>query len=291
MTSDNTISKRMDTLVNVRKNSIGSIVTTIIIAIISLTYIFPFIWLAYTSLKTQAEYFMSIFALPTTFNLENFEMIFTRRDVLAIFRNSFFNSTFSLIWIFALSYTLGYVLARFEFKGRKFVYMFFLASMVIPVHALLIPIFIQFRDINMIDNRFSLIMPYVAFNIPIAIYLFDSYIRGIPREMEEAAIMDGGSYFSIMTRVIFPICRPITATVLILSFLNLWNEFPFALILVTSDRYMTVPIWLTVFRGQFTVDYPLQFAAMFVASIPVVIVYLFFKNKIMQGMAAGAVKG
>jgi raffinose/stachyose/melibiose transport system permease protein len=142
----------------------------------------------------------------------------------------------------------------------------------------------------MLNKRYTLLFPYVAFHLPVSIYLFASYIKSIPKELEEAAYIDGSNTNSTIFRIIFPICLPITSTVLILSFLGLWNEFPFALILLTNPKFRTVPIWLTFFEGQYAIDYPLKLTAMFLASFPVIVLYLLFREKIIKGMAAGALK-
>lgn len=275
----------------ITKSKVIFLVITFVIFVFSFSFIFPFIWLTYTAFKPESEFIMSTVALPEGFYFGNIINIFSRPDMATVFLNSAFNSLISVFFVVAIAFILGYVLARFHFRGRGVVYGFFLAGMIVPIHALLIPIFIQFRNMSMLDNRFTLIMPYIAFSLPVAMYLYDSFIRSIPKEIDEATFMDGGSYINIMARILFPICRPITATVLILSFLSLWNEFPFALVLITSSQLRTVPIWLTFFRGQYLVNIPLQLTAMLVASLPVVILFLVFKNRIMEGMAAGAIKG
>jgi raffinose/stachyose/melibiose transport system permease protein len=143
----------------------------------------------------------------------------------------------------------------------------------------------------MVNNRFTLILPYIAFGLPVAIFLMESFIHSIPTEVEEASIIDGASLNKRLFKIVFPMCKPIISTVLILSFLNVWNEFPFALVLLTDDKLKTLPVSLTVFKGQYQISYPNIMAGLMLNSIPIIIFYLFFSKKVTEGMVAGAVKG
>ena len=271
--------------------TLGKWITNGILLLVATTYIYPFVWMAYTSLKTRQEFALNIFALPEAFYTEHYATIIRMENVLSTFFNSFFNSSISMVFVIVLAFLSGYVLARFTFRGRNLLYAFFLLGLTIPVHALLIPLFIQFRALSLLNTRITLIFPYVTFHLPVAIYLFSSYVKSIPRELEEAAFIDGSNMNHTLFHVILPICFPITATILILVFLQIWNEFPFALILLTGSEYRTVPVWLTLFQGQYTVNYPLQLTGMFLASFPVVALYLAFRERVIRGMAAGAMKG
>jgi raffinose/stachyose/melibiose transport system permease protein len=145
--------------------------------------------------------------------------------------------------------------------------------------------------LGLYDKFFTLIIPYIAIRLPLSIFLFESFIKTIPIELDEAAYMDGASTFFTMTRIIFPVCKPVMSTIVILAFLDTWNEFPFALVLVTKNIYRTLPVGLTNFYGQYTTNYTTLMAALVLSILPVIIVYLLFYKKVMQGMTAGAVKG
>jgi raffinose/stachyose/melibiose transport system permease protein len=270
---------------------VGKVVTNGLLLLVALTYIYPFVWMAYTSLKTRQEFALDIFSLPSSIYLEHYRTIVDMENVLSTFFNSFFNSSISMVFVIVLAFLAGYALSRFSFPGRNLLYAFFLLGLTIPVHALLIPLFIQFRALKLLNTRITLLFPYITFHLPVAIYLFSSYINTIPRELEEAAYIDGSTVNYTLFHVVLPICFPITATVLILVFLQIWNEFPFALILLTGSEFRTVPVWLTLFQGQYTVNYPLQLTGMFLASFPVVALFLAFRERVIRGMAAGAIKG
>ena len=204
--------------------------------------------------------------------------------------NSVFYAVASTVGIVLLAYSIAYVLARFEFRGRSLVFSFFLLGLLLPIPALLVPIFVQYRAIDILDTQWTLLIPYTAFGLSLAVFLIEGYIRKIPVELDEAAHIDGASLFTVMFVVIFPICRPIVATVALLSFLNSWNEFAFATTLIRDEAYKPIPLWLRTFGGQYASDYPALMAGMVIASIPVIVLFLFFREKIVDGFAGGAVK-
>jgi raffinose/stachyose/melibiose transport system permease protein len=257
----------------------------------AITAIFPPIWMLYNSMKTSAEFAQNILNLPGQIDFSNYVTIFTSSRVFMALGNSLFNAVISTAGIVLFSFIIGYFLARYQFRGRNLLFGFFLFGLLVPIHGLLVPVFIQFKSIGMLNNRFTLIPPYVAFGMSTAIFLIESYVRTIPTEIEESAFIDGAGTLSLLLRVIFPICRPIIATVAILAFLGAWNEFAFALVLLRDEGLRTVPLWLTTFSGERTTDYTGLMAALTVASIPVIVVYFIFRERIVQGFIAGAMKG
>lgn len=256
-----------------------------------LTYLFPFLWLFYNSLKDRKQFSLSVFALPDPPTLYAYKHIFGSREVYTAIGNSVYNTLVSLMFVIVISFVIAYFLSRYNFKGKRTIYGFFLVGMVIPVHALLIPLYIEWTNLGMSNSYFALLPAYITFALPISIYLYDSYMKTISRSIEEAAFVDGASVQYIMIKIMFPICRPITGTVLILNFMNLWNEFSFALVLNSKAEYRTLPVWLTTFQGQYSGNMPVRITAMLIGSLPIITMYLFFREKMMEGMAAGAVKG
>jgi raffinose/stachyose/melibiose transport system permease protein len=249
-----------------------------LMVVLSFTMIFPIIWILYSSFKTTKEFALSIISLPSQIHLINYLNVFTKTQMLVYFTNSFFISTIAVVLILGIGFVTGYLLARYSFKGRNIIYVLFLFGMIVPVHGLLIPLFIQFKLIGLLDKRITLLFPYVAFGLPLAIFLIESFIRTIPIEIDEAAYIDGSSVYRTMAQIIFPICRPVIATVIILAFLNAWNEFPFALVLLKSEKLKTVPIGLASFSGMYNANYPGMMAALVIAIAPIIIIYLFFSK-------------
>jgi raffinose/stachyose/melibiose transport system permease protein len=269
----------------------GRLAAHLFIGLLSLASIFPVAWMAYSSLKTKAEFAKSVLALPRSPQFGNYVRAFQIGEMEIYFLNSVIVSAVSVSIIVLSAFLAAYALARYSFKLRAALYAAFISGMLIPVHGLLIPIFILFSRTGLLDHRVTLVLPYVAFGLPIAIFVLESFIRGIPREMEEAAHMDGAGLPALLFRVILPMCGPALSTAFILSFLSAWNEFPFALVLIKTKALKTLPIGLTNFSGQYLTDYPKLMAALMIALLPVIAVYLVAHRAIMRGMGAGAVKG
>ncbi|GKX32255.1 sugar ABC transporter permease [Vallitalea longa] len=263
----------------------------LVVIIYTISCVFPVLWIFYSSLKTQKEFNLNIVSLPSNLNFTNYIEAIKTSHLDKFFLNSVFNSMITVTLVVIIGFMTGYCLSRFKFRGRGFVYTLFLAGMLIPVHSLLIPIFIQFKNLGMLNNRLTLILPYVAFGLPISIFLFESFIVSVPGEMDEAASLDGLNIFGIMFRIILPLCKPVMSTVVILSFLSSWNEFPFALTLIRDDKFKTIPVGLANFSGAFSTNYTQLMAALVIAVLPVILIYLIFNKKVVQGMTAGAVKG
>lgn len=259
--------------------------------LMSLGCLFPVIWVAYTSFKPLTEYNVSILSLPKIPTLANYQQIISTSKFLNYFANSAAVSLVTLAIVLLLAFLSGYFLSRFKFRGRNFIYGFFMLGIVVPTHAWLLPVFIQFKALGLYDNRLTLIFPYVAFALPTAIFLIESFVQTIPVEMEESAMIEGCTVWSTLWHIIAPLCSPIIATVVILTFNGSWNEFPFAMVLINHDVLKTVPVALTMFTGAYTTNYPQLVAALGIAILPVIVIYLAFSNNIMKGMTAGAVKG
>jgi raffinose/stachyose/melibiose transport system permease protein len=270
--------------------TVGKILLNVFILIFSLTCVFPIVWIAYTSLKTLPEYSKSALSLPHAPTFDNYLKIFkyTRFDIY--FTNSVLVSVSTLTVVLLIAFVTGYFLSHYKFKSRNFIYAYFMVGMVIPTQAWLLPIFIQFKKLGILDRPFTLVLPYIAFALPTAIFLMESYVKGIPMEMEEAAIMEGCSWSRFMSSIMAPLCAPILSTITILSFNGSWNEFPFALVLLNSKELKTMPVALTMFSGAYTTNYTQMMAALTVAVLPVIIIYLLFSKQIIKGMTAGAVK-
>lgn len=269
----------------------GSFILNAAMLIFSAASIFPFIWMLYSSLKTEAEFAVNIISLPKSPIFSNYINAIRTGHMGEYALNSLFNCVITVVLVVLSSYIVAYFLSRFEFKFRALIYGLFVAGMLIPVHSLMIPLFVEYRIINFLNNRFTLLPPYLAFGLPMAVFLLESFIGSIPIELEEAATIDGSSMVRTMFTIIFPLCRPVLATVVILSFMNTWNEFPFALVLIRDNALKTIPIGLRNFQGAYTAQYTQFMAGMAVSLIPVIVVYCLFYKKIIVGMTAGTVKG
>lgn len=261
--------------------------------VFSVSCIFPLFWMLYSSLKDKREFNADIISLPSNPTYDNYVRIFTNKDyhLTSSMINSIRTTVISLFFIVLFGFIVGYILARVKFKGNRILYVMFLMGMLIPVHSLLVPIYVVFKDAGLNNQWFTLIIPYVAFGLPIAIFLVEASIKSIPVELEEAAAIDGSSFTRTLFQIILPIARPILITIAIIQTFACWNEFSFALVLIQDSVLQTVPLAMTMFKGQFASDYPKIMSAMLATMAPIVVLYFVFSKQIIKGMVAGAVKG
>lgn len=253
--------------------------------------LYPLFWLVISAFKTNQDFFNQPFGLPQEWQIENV----TRAWELGDMGRAMFNSTLVTISAVVLTVVLGtlaaYAISRFQFKLSGVVKGLFLLGMLIPIHSTLVPLFIFMNKINMLDSYWSLILPYTAFELSIAIFLCIAYMASIPKEVEEAALIDGNGWWGVFGRIILPLCLPVIATVTIIAFLRFWNDFSFALVFINTQALKTLPLSLSLFSDGFGTDYALTMGAMLIAVIPTIVIYLIFQEQIMKGMVAGSVKG
>lgn len=268
-----------------------NLLVNLVVMFISVTCLFPVIWLIYSSMKTSAEFDISVVSLPSALNLENFKKVLEISNMERYMLNSILIAGFSVVLTLLFSFVIGYFLARYKFKFSKAIYGGFLVGMLIPVHSLMIPIYVIFSKLGLNDRLLTLVLPYVAFQLPVAMYIVESYIHSIPVEVEEAAAIDGANFSTILFKIVFPMTLPALTTAGIIAFFYCWNEFSFALVLTTQETLRTIPLGLTMFNGSYTTNYPMLMAAMTIAIAPALILYGLFSKNIMNGMLAGAVKG
>lgn len=274
-------------------NGVKSFILNLLMLVFSLSCIFPLVWMLYSSLKVKREFNRDIIGLPSNPTLENFVKVLTNPDyhIGDSIMNSVRTTLISVFFIVLFGFIMGYFLARIKFKGSKIIWVMLLMGMLIPVHSLLVPIYVVFNKTGLSNQWFTLIIPYVAFGLPISVFLCQGFIKEIPTALEEAAAIDGCSFSGTLFKVIMPICKPIMITIAILQTFSCWNEFSFALVLIKDTVLQTVPLAMTQFTGQFSSDYPKIMAAMLITMAPIVVLYFAFSKQIIKGMVAGAVKG
>jgi raffinose/stachyose/melibiose transport system permease protein len=259
--------------------------------IYALLTLYPLYWLFISAFKTNQEFFGRPFSLPSSWHFDNF----TRAWKVSGMGTAMINSvivTFSALFLMLLFGTIAaYILSKFEFSLKAPIMGLFLLGMLIPIHSTLVPLFIMMRKIHLLDTYMSLILPYTSFQLPICIFVIGAYLTSVPKEVEEAALIDGCGYWGVFTRIMMPLAKPAMATVGILGFLQFWNDFAFPLVFINNQALKTLPLSLSVFATGYGTDYALTTAAMAIAVIPTIVIYLFFQEQIMKGMVAGAVKG
>lgn len=273
------------------KGGLVQVLLYVLFAIVCVVNLYPVFWVVASSFKTNQEFLVSLLALPTRFEFTNYVKAWQESRIGVYFFNSLYVAILSIVVILFLAVMVSYALARYSFKLRNTIYAFFLIGMLIPVHSTLVPIFVTFSSLGLANKWFTLILPYVGFNMPFAIFILESFIRTVPIQIEEAAVIDGCSKPAILARIVFPLCGPAVATVCVMTFFNIWNDFIFPLILVTDNNLKTVQLGLQNFIGPRSANYPQMMAALTIAIIPVLVTYFVFQKSLIQGMSAGAVKG
>ncbi|MCL2273211.1 MAG: carbohydrate ABC transporter permease [Treponema sp.] len=251
----------------------------------------PFFFQIFTTFKSSGEFHTgSLFNLPEKLQFNNY--ISVLKDG---FHKYFFNSVFvlgiSLFILLFLSAFAAYPLSRMRFKLNRPIYSVIVAAMSIPIHITLIPIFIMNVRIGLYDNILALIGPNVAFNLPISIFILTGFMQSIPKELEEAAEIDGCGKFSAFFRIMLPLSKPGLATLAIYNGVVIWNEFVFAMTLTQSKTSHTLPLAIWQYQGQYSINIPMIMTLLFLSSLPIILLYIFSQEKLVRGMMAGAVKG
>jgi len=262
-----------------------------ILILFAIVNVYPIVWMAINSFKSEEEFAVNQFGFPKEFVFQNYVDAWHTANLGVLFKNSIFVCITATILTVLIGALASYFLARFTFKMNKFLYTFFIFGLLIPIHATLVPMFILMRNLGLLDTPITLLFPYMAFHLPITIFILTSFIKAFPKDIEESAIMDGAGIFRIFWSIILPMSRPALATVVILNFIYNWNEFSFALVLINDPTLQTLPLGLANFAGQFTTNYGAQMAGLTMSLIPIIIFYLFLEKEIVNGMTSGAVKG
>ncbi len=262
------------------------------LALLILTQVYPLLWLVLYSFKTNEEILSSsFFALPKIMKWENYSNAFVSGHYLQYLWNSVIVTGISMVITLVLGAMVSYAIGRFKWRGSKIVMLIFLIGIMIPTQATLIPLVVLFNKLHIMDTHISLILPYIAFSVPMAVFILSEFYKGIPHELEESAAMDGASIFRIFASIIFPITIPPLMTVSIVTFISIWNEYIMAATFISSAHLKTLPFGIYSFVGKYTTNYGAIGAYLILGVIPVLIVYFLLADKITSGMVAGAVKG
>ncbi len=262
----------------------------IICAVYTLVILIPLYYIMISSFKDNSSIFGSPLGLPPAFDLSNYIRALTNARLIRAMGISTSITIGAEILTILLAFPAAYAIARIRTRMASFVETFFSVGFLIPVFATLVPIFIIFAKIGLINNPLALILFYPATAMPISIIILASFMRQVPREFEESAELDGANQLQIIYHIFFPISKPAVITVLVLNFLQFWNEFLFALILL-SGKNRTIQVALTQLKSERLVDYGLVASGVVISVIPVYIMFIFFQEQITKGLTAGAVKG
>ena len=280
---------------SIKKNKRKSVICWPVAFVLAIGYLIisclPFIFMVLNSFKEKFEMLVKgVFALPDAFYIENYKEVLTG-GFTTYFMNSVIVLAVSLTLLLFIAACASYPLARFKFKLSGTIYAAIVACMSIPVHITLIPVFKMAKSTGLYDSIWALIGPYVAFAVPISVFILTSFMKEIPREIEESAEIDGCGKIKMFFAMILPLAKPGLATLAIYNGVNMWNEFSFAYTLTQSSANRTLPLAIWEFQGQYSMNTPMIMAVLTLSLLPMIILFIIFQDKLVKGMTAGAVKG
>lgn len=268
-------------------------VIIVLLFLFSLVCIYPLIYLLFYSLKTNNEiFFTNPFGPTLNPQWDNYVRAFNAFDLVGYFKNSIVVTFFSVMGILVLALPFSYATTRMMWKGKNAAVNYITMGLFIPIQVIIIPLAILVKQMHIANTYLALIIPYVAFNLAFTAMVISTSFRGLPREMEESAFLDGASVWKTFIHIMVPLVKPAIATSLIFAFLNIWNEYTLASILISKPEVKTLPIGLSSFVGQHSTDWGAMGACFVISSIPTIVMYLIFSEQVEKALTiGGAVKG
>ena len=254
------------------------------------TFIFPLFYMLNNALKTKQEYYINIFSLPSGFNLDNFRLIITDFNIFMYFKNSSIVAGVSTLLIIIFGVFASYAFAKINFRHKNTVYLAILATMFLPGQVSMIPAYVMFSKVGLIDSYWSVILSYLAGGLPGAILLMNSTFRGISNEMLESARIDGAGYFNTVFRMVLPMGMPAISIVVIFNFIGYWNDLLTPMLYLTTQTKQTVMVALSTLIARVGSLPTLQLAGLFVSVAPTILIYLILQRYLIKGLIAGGIK-
>ena len=270
----------------------GLHIGTVFLAILAVIQLFPLVWLIDFSLVESDQLFTSgILVWPSPFRWENYTRALLESNFLHYLFNSILINALAVVLVVIFAIMASFACTRMHWKLSGLVSMLLMMGLMIPIHATLLPNYIIFSKIKILDTILALLIPYVAFSLPQGFFLTSSYMDSVPKELEEAAVIDGCGVYRTLLIIVLPMMKASIATVSIMTYLNNWNEFVMAMTFLSSPDWKTLPFAVLEFTGQYSSDYAIQFAVMTLSALPAILIYILLNKNITKGVAMGAVKG
>lgn len=261
--------------------------------VIGIIFVSPLVWMISASLKPEAKIFANMNSLmtfiPVSASLDNFIEVFRRVDMLNVFKNTIVYILLILLFDLLFNSICGYALAKFRFKGRKLILNFVVALMVMPMEAILLPMYIEMSQLGWVNTMAALVVPSIAKCF--SIYMFYNFFRDIPDDLLEAAAIDGSSPVRTFFKIVMPISKTVYATVFILDFVAHWNDFMWPFLVMTGKEKRTIQLAVQSFFGTQPVHYSAIMASLVVSAIPMIIMYIFMQKYYVEGIASSGIKG
>lgn len=270
--------------------SIGRGLVLVLITIHVVIVIFPFLWMLYSALKTQSQFIRSVWSLPTSLNFDAYAQAWKGGELAGYAINSAIVTGGSVLLTVLVSTAAGYAFAVYRPRWMPGVEVGLLLAMAIPAYVALVPLALMLKQFGLLDSLPGLILPTVAFNVPVSIFIMRSYFATLPHALIEAARIDGSSEFGVFVRIAAPLARPAMFTTAIINAIWVWNDFLFPLVFINSPSRQTLAVGLTQFQGEHVTDYPVLLAAIVLSALATFVIYAAFQRQVIGGLTSGAVK-
>lgn len=274
-----------------KKISVYHIVCAIVLIVMLVICVYPILWMFLGSMKDGNEFYTNIWGLPERFHLDNYVAAWENADLGRRFVNSIFVTLGSMCVMIPVTSCAAYAVARLKFRGRNVIYMYLLTGIMIPAGVLGIPTFTVAMKMGILNSHVGLMLIYAAQNIAMGMFIMRGFFISLPKELEEAAQIDGCSRFGCFIRIIVPLAKAGIATQVIFNGLTIWNDYFMANIMITRDELRTLPLSIANFVGKHTTNYPELFAMLTMATLPIIIIFILSQRSFIEGVSAGAVKG
>jgi ABC-type glycerol-3-phosphate transport system permease component len=262
-----------------------------LLLVASVLALYPLFFMVTTAFKTRADYLASPFSLPWPISFSNFSEATQGGEFATWFKNSVLLTVGSVVLSTACAALAAFAVARMRWPGRNLFLSINVALMVVPPVVMLIPLFILFTDLHLVSTYQGVILIYAGLTLPFSVYLLTNFFRAVPRELVESALIDGAGNLGVLVRIFLPVSAPALVTLVVVNALWVWNELLIALVFLPEDRLKTLMVGVTVFQNRYNLDVPVTMAGMLLASLPMILLYLFGQRFFIRGLTAGAVKG
>lgn len=273
---------------NTRRTKLFNRVCAAVLIIFALLWLIPLLWAIDTSLKPNAETTVTTWLIDNP-TLAAYQSLFAQGDIWNWYASSFITSTVTAACTVVTASLAAYALSRMRFRFRQLAFFFILAGIMIPGQALVVPQFREIDALGLLNTYWAVILPQIP--LAVAVFIFKQFFDGLPRELEESARLDGASAFRIYSRIIMPLTRPVVSAVAIFTFVWTWNNLLWPLLVVSNPQLMTIPVGIATVQGAFGIRYADTMASSVLAALPLVLLFLFFQRRMVEGIAGTGLKG
>jgi raffinose/stachyose/melibiose transport system permease protein len=267
-----------------------AVISHLILVVYGLIVVVPLLFIVYLSFKSLSGILATPMSPPDGLHTENYTQAWSEGDLLRLLINTVVVAVVTVAVILAVSSLAAFVIARYQFRGNQLLYLFFVAGLALPIQIIALPVFILMRNLGLLNSLWSLVLVFSAGGVSFSVFLLVNFMRTIPRELQEAAVIDGAGALQIYWHVVLPLVRPSLGIVAIFEFITAWKEFFFPLLLIQNQKSMTVPVGVLSFVGEHTTEWQLLLAALVMVSLPTIVGFLIVSKQFRRNIMGGGVK-